>query len=443
MLPKIIHVFIASPGDVVEERKIVQETIQSLNFKFNRLYSIGLVALNYEAMGTISGQGNIQEEINPLVEESEVVVGIFHNRFGPGSAEEIRYAIAHRDRIKLLLYFRKTDSPEEGLENFKRELKQDNILPAEPYENPQAFRSRIALDLVEAVLEMGAGLFRRRCLNRFFEFGRYPGSCETSVRIGYPPIYEHYGEPPKWDYNWVARLLPNVVYEDFKAIQKIEDALKCLGIYDYGSITIDNPKLWDPGNRIWLCIPRNPIAQHYLCNLQKTDKNRVNFRFESLDDGSRLIEWRPPGQSEVISVKSPQAKYLNKQRPHDKIRWQHDFGHIISLDYAILARFKNPYDSPEPFYHYFMAGIRGLGTWGVGWYIDRCYEELAKIAEIKKEEDLQILLEVEFQNFRIIRVTDVSQKDQAYFDHVNDDGVIQHHIEEHRQFTYYKGFPCS
>ena len=53
MLPKIIHVFIASPSDVLEERKIVQETIQSLNFKFNRLYGIGLVALNYEAMGTI------------------------------------------------------------------------------------------------------------------------------------------------------------------------------------------------------------------------------------------------------------------------------------------------------------------------------------------------------------------------------------------------------
>jgi hypothetical protein len=33
-----------------------------------------------------------------------------------------------------------------------------------------------------------------------------------------------------------------------------------------------------------------------------------------------------------------------------------------------------------PYYHFFIAGIRGLGTWGAGWFIDRRADDLFAIA---------------------------------------------------------------
>jgi hypothetical protein len=66
-----------------------------------------------------------------------------------------------------------------------------------------------------------------------------------------------------------------------------------------------------------------------------------------------------------------------------------------------------------PFQHYFVAGIRGLGTWGAGWYIDRCPDELERLAEAARETkngDIQVLLEVTFSNYRIVEVEDVSSK---------------------------------
>jgi len=83
----------------------------------------------------------------------------------------------------------------------------------------------------------------------------------------------------KHKYNWQERLLPNVVYEDVKCIQKIESAVRLTGVQDISSVTVDHPRLrTDPGNRIWLCLPRNAIAQRKLAQLKDIDRQPDNLQ---------------------------------------------------------------------------------------------------------------------------------------------------------------------
>ena len=77
---------------------------------------------------------------------------------------------------------------------------------------------------------------------------------------------------------------------------------------------------------------------------------------------------------------------------------------------------------------FFIAGIRGLGTWGAAWYLDRRYRELRKI---KHNENVQLLLEIEYKNGRISNVIDVSSKDAEYFKERNKDISIKKDIHDH------------
>ena len=83
---------------------------------------------------------------------------------------------------------------------------------------------------------------------------------------------------------------------------------------------------------------------------------------------------------------------------------------------------------------YFIAGIRGLGTWGAGWFIDRRPDELLRIVKHSDKEhtDPQALLQVTFSNYRIIDVKDVSNYDTDYFEKQTEDSVVNEIIEKYK-----------
>lgn len=63
---------------------------------------------------------------------------------------------------------------------------------------------------------------------------------------------------------------------------------------------------------------------------------------------------------------------------------------------------------------YFLAGIRGLGTWGAGWFIDRRYNVFEQYAQ-HEDATIQLLLEVTYRNDRILDVRNVSDAPESYF----------------------------
>lgn len=292
-------------------------------------------------------------------------------------------------------------------------------------------------DLLEAIIEI---LFKTRSernknLKEFFKFGiemkKFPDSSPT-VEIICPQIHKLESGAISNDYDWHERLLPNVIYEDSRAIEKVRKALHDINIWDSRILTPRQMSIL-AGNRIWFCMPRNELAQRQLSELGK----RVHFEISSREDKRYEIIWKK-GNNTHIHVESPLGKYLELSRSsfcENKTEWNYEYGNIYAVDFAVIARFKtnnkdNTAHSDSPFYHYFIAGIRGLGTWGAGWYIDHHAGALSKLS--LKKDDLQILLKVEYLNYQIKSVQDVSNKKKEDFERENSEPYIREMIGKHK-----------
>ena len=80
-------VFIASPGDVPDEREIVRDVCRQLNDdRLVRSYDAAFRPVGWEE--SFPAAGRSQEIINRLVVECDIFVCLFHKRFGTPSGEE-------------------------------------------------------------------------------------------------------------------------------------------------------------------------------------------------------------------------------------------------------------------------------------------------------------------------------------------------------------------
>jgi len=108
-------------------------------------------------------------------------------------------------------------------------------------------------------------------------------------------------------------------------------------------------------------------------------------------------------------------------RPDQTAEWRPSFGHTYCRDYAVLARLKVLQDPHHPhsesYFHYFVGGVRGLGTWGIGHLIDHDSSQLVGMAQEHQEGsgNLQLLLEVTYEHFRVTAVRDVSREPESFF----------------------------
>jgi hypothetical protein len=212
--------------------------------------------------------------------------------------------------------------------------------------------------------------------------------------------------------------VPNVVFEDVKAIQRIEGSIRKIGIRAVKAITTAAPELDSTDyNRIWLCLPRNRIAQRRLACYQ----GRCCFELKKNHHGRFDILWKQPS-GKLVRVCSPLAQYLRQRAPAGRNSpWRNEFANIVARDFAVISRFKQTGGagdravSKHPFWEYFIFGIRGLGTWGAGWFIYHKADLLADIVEEQGDGDVQILLEVTYHHHHIISVVDVSRQTPKYF----------------------------
>lgn len=456
----IIPVFIASPSDVSRERKYAVEATRKVSAKLASVFGIALIPITWEEFAPISSGDarNPQYNILKRIKAHSIFIGILHNRYGTkipemndisGTESEFDHALKHRRNIQILTYFRKIKDNKNlskheidqisNLNKLKEKLSNKNVLHHN-YLHEQDFRRRIVLDLFEAALNVIKQPTDMRLdhYEKFFHFGSDFQEQENSVKIVYPPISDPMFGHQNCLTDWNSYLLPTVVLEDTKAIQSLENTMNLMG-KNFQTVMNNSPeqRFQPRGDRLWVCISRNSDSQKTLESLGS--RPRFNFIDKQNSNDGRYVErqliWRSK-EGENITITSPLSKYLKvSTRPVHHPEWEPSFGFTYAKDYAILARFcvkpDEDYEPDRSFYYYYLGGIRALGTWGAGWFIENHSAELAKIVDNIESEstedtpDIQLLLEVTYRNYSIIDVRNVSDEDNLFFSNRNSDEYIQ------------------
>src|ERR1041384_366200 len=108
---KVLTVFLASPGDVVAERKIAREVVDEINDTYSRTWGWHTELLGWE--DTLPGVGRPQERINVEVDACDLFVGILWKRWGSptGKLDSGFHEEFERARVR----FNQTGKPERWL----------------------------------------------------------------------------------------------------------------------------------------------------------------------------------------------------------------------------------------------------------------------------------------------------------------------------------------
>jgi hypothetical protein len=442
-MSEVIKIFIASPGDVAVERELATRAIGMLDGRLSRLFNCSLHPTQWENFALTQGaHDRFQDKLLPWVDEAQIFLGIVHKRYGtparPGSTlsgteEEFNRALQFRKSLQILTYFRKQRGrvgPEALKVRELRERLNSAGLLVKDYDSPDELLPRLLMDLMELVIMRQPDWQHRDALREFFLLGRGYNQDGPRVLICVPPMFGNgraAEEAVRAD--WHTRLMPNVVYEDWKAVQRLEGAIRRIGVRGVKAVTTNTPDARASNyNKIWLCVPRNEIAK---ARLSQTPE--AAFRLGELqDDGRRALIWRNQDGGEVV-VRSPLDRYLRRRGPHaGDSEWEPTYSDVVARDFAVVARFPDSSgdlgrpDFGREFWEYFVFGVRGLGTWGAAWYMYHRANELAGLVRkyAGPRGEVQLLLEVTFAANRIVKVEPVMEKEQAYFDDQLGEAVV-------------------
>ncbi len=160
----VIPVMIASPGDVLEERKIIREVIHDWNDVNSSASKVILAPQGRESHSSPELGQRPQELINKRVLKScDLLVGVFWTRIGSptgkaqsGTVEEIQEHIA-QERPAMIYFSSKPTAPEtldpeqfKQLTEFKEWCKSQGLV--EFFDNSDGFRSKFSKQLQLCIL---------------------------------------------------------------------------------------------------------------------------------------------------------------------------------------------------------------------------------------------------------------------------------------------------
>jgi hypothetical protein len=444
-----LRIFLSSPGDVAEERKIVEGVIKKVSGIIKEPLNMFVELVKWEDFAPMaSTDETIQEMINQEIKKCHVFLLIINKRYGSyeegaeksNTEREIDTALKMKElnkKIKFLAYFRKLPRNEDPgnqetkIEELKGRLQAQGVL-FDTYDGVEDFKETITHKLYETAIKFRQSTHKRKALSTFWQLGVPERYTRPRLAVMYPPMTFSHLKPVNPETFWYKRILPNVLYEDIKAVEKVEKTLRLLGFRDFRTYAATNvPTDINFMNRVWVCQARIGISYEYL----KKYDNRAQFQFVPPKKGREArLKWRYSQDSEdFIEIQSPLSKYLQEQRKTMDVSggWKREMGMVVAKDYAILARFRN-IDKIPPMregylYDYFIAGIRGLGTWGAAYFIDRYYQYFEEYSEL---DDLQILIEVTYKEDRIFDVKVVSDQPEHYFKEQLSTKVVKNTIGE-------------
>jgi hypothetical protein len=373
----------------------------------------------------------LQDKLNHEVEHCEFFVLILYKRYGTievgqsvsnteREVEAILKVHKRKPRRKIFAYFRELDANADPGE-------QETKVRDRTYREPHEFEQWLTHDLYDQLFRIHLSGFKQQQLMRFWRFGDTTSKVPR-LAILYPPV-ERSNLPagPEEGY-WLNRLAPQMAFEDFKAIQKIERSLQLLRFDDYRIYPfVDAPPELEWMNRVWLCLPRNRLGIKAL-----REHLRTRFALPVVKDRPAVIEWQL-ASGDRAEITSPMAEYLRRQRVimNTSGEWHGQLNHIVAKDFAVIARLQRENaEEAESLWDYFLAGLRGLGTWGAAWFIDRRYKAFQGFDE---SDNIELLLQVTFRDGRILNVVDVSDEPAEFFDRENDANVIDDTIATYRE----------
>lgn len=443
-----LKVFIASPSDVLTERKMVNEAIQRINSTSKETLGWELESVSWEDFVPQTPkipEEKIQDILNAEIAKCHIFILILYKRYGTreqgrrksNTEREVDTAIdllKREKKIMFLSYFR--DIPKNidiGIQE-KRVTRLRNSLEAQGiwykrYSEPHEFESLLIHALYRTLFRCRLSSSKFNALSKFWALGIADRPTQPKLAILYPSLERTYMGPQQDTRVWLERLEPNIVFEDYKALQKIEKSLRIIGFRDYRMYnTASLPADIQYMNRFWICLRNNP-GLYQLSRYSEISNFRI---FRGRARSASMIKWRRTARSRnYITVLSPLAKYLREQRGKMQIdgEWTREMDRIVVKDYAVLARLldvNSDIAMDEGYlYDYFMAGLRGLGTWGAAWFIDR---KCRHFEEFDFKSNIQMLLEIEYRYGRIFDVRDVSHKNQNYFSKENSISIIRSNI---------------
>lgn len=112
--------FVASPGDLQQEREAVRRAAQSVNDTIGRRFSLGIVVEGYGEVQPALGRP--QAIINPRVDDCDIFIGLLNRRWGTptginssGFEEEYQRALERSssdNRPAIALFFRQLSAEE-------------------------------------------------------------------------------------------------------------------------------------------------------------------------------------------------------------------------------------------------------------------------------------------------------------------------------------------
>ncbi|UXY32750.1 DUF4062 domain-containing protein [Streptomyces sp. HUAS TT20] len=162
-------VFIASPGDLVDERNAVRQAVASVNSLFASKVALRLRVTGWEE--TQPSFGRPQAVINPLVEQCDVFIGLLYRKWGTptgeytsGFEEEYEQAASRArngERPRISIFFKRV--PDDQIEDagpslsrvlaFKRRLEDQHIALYRQFDSTSDFRDLVTHYLTSVIID--------------------------------------------------------------------------------------------------------------------------------------------------------------------------------------------------------------------------------------------------------------------------------------------------
>jgi hypothetical protein len=169
---KVISFFLASPGDLILERKIAKQVADELNSMLSLKFNIHIELVGWE--DTVSSAGRPQEIINRDLQRCDVFIGLLWKRWGSAPDNESKYESGFEEEFTIAttgnkkykkplisLFFKKIDTtalsdPGEQLQKvirFRKKIIDEKALLFQEFEAKEEFESIIRKCISNYVLE--------------------------------------------------------------------------------------------------------------------------------------------------------------------------------------------------------------------------------------------------------------------------------------------------
>ena len=204
---KIIKVFIASPGDLQEERRAAKHVVDQFNKQWADYFGTHVELVGWE--DTVSRSGRPQDLINRDLDQCEVFIGIMWKRWGSppsidgpyssGFEEEYERAVASRKRSgrpEISLLFKEIEpdflkDPGEGLrkvEAFKNKIITEKAILFQPFVDLREFEDKIRGCITAYVQSLQAAEAQRIADERIGKVSDTTAANEKSSTPAYTPL---------------------------------------------------------------------------------------------------------------------------------------------------------------------------------------------------------------------------------------------------------------